>query len=172
MRHSLRNEESNPSSPSSSFIIKNSPPESARSSYSGSECESRDFDAILGRPATSGPTSFLCHAVQEYASKQIADVDEVASIASLRVTSPKTDAQTSSDEVENLLLSPTSNSSKHTEMAAENRWTVLFPRAQQIIPFSQEVRTILRCMLYRVYSNTHPIPLVVYALIIIIIEAC
>lgn len=135
LRHSLRNEESNPSSPSSSVIIKDSPPESARSSYSGSECESRDFDAILGRPATFGLASFPSHAVQESASKQIVDVDEVASIASLRVTSPKTDAQTNSDEVENLLLSPTSNSSKHTEMAAKNRWTVLFPRAQQIIPF-------------------------------------
>jgi hypothetical protein len=112
---SLGDEDSAPSSPSGSVIIKDSPLESPQSSYTESECESRDFDAIQGRPVRSGSA-----AREASVLKREAYVDEVASIVSLRSKSSETAARTSPEQVKSLLLSPASHSSsKHSEVAIE-----------------------------------------------------
>ena len=115
---SLGDEDSAPSSPSGSVIIKDSPPESPRSSYTGSECESRDFDAIQGRPVTSGSAGPSTAAMEAPTFNENAYFDEVASIASLRLDTSETAAWTSPEQVPSLTFSP-SHSSKHSEAAME-----------------------------------------------------
>lgn len=114
-----RDENSAPSSPSGSVIIKDSPPESPRSSDNGSECESRDFDAIQGRPEMSASAGLFSQVMKETLSKREVNADDVSSIVSEKVKSPQASATKPDNNLNSLFSSISHSSSKHPEAAVE-----------------------------------------------------
>lgn len=107
---SQRDESSAPSSPSGSVIIRDSPPESPLSASTGSDFESGDFDAIQGRPETSGSAGFFGQVKKEPLFKREGCVDVAPSI--VRVKSKSLQAASSPEKTESLLSVSTSNSSE------------------------------------------------------------